>query len=97
MCIRDRLQPQDFPLRRQPGASLPPFRGNLATPPEGAPAQPGSLADAVNEAERRAISAAIDKYPVDLGKVAESLGVSATTLWRKMKRLGIKSHSDAVS
>jgi two-component system response regulator HydG len=51
----------------------------------------GTLADAVNDAERRAIAAALEKSPNDLARVAEQLGISATTLWRKMKRLGLKT------
>ena len=49
-----------------------------------------SLADAVAEAERRAIAGALERNPTDLAAVAEELGVSPTTLWRKMKRLGIR-------
>jgi two-component system response regulator HydG len=50
-----------------------------------------TLAAAVEDAERRAIDAAIARSGGDLGKVARELGVSATTLWRKMKRLGLHS------
>jgi two-component system, NtrC family, response regulator HydG len=45
----------------------------------------------VTEAERRAIAAALEQHPADLPRVADVLGVSATTLWRKMKRLGLKT------
>jgi DNA-binding NtrC family response regulator len=48
-----------------------------------------TLAEAVEEAERRAIEAAVARCAGDLGRVARELGVSATTLWRKMKRLEI--------
>ena len=54
---------------------------------------PGSgartLAAAVEEAERNAIEAAVIRAGGDLARVARDLGVSATTLWRKMKRLGV--------
>jgi two-component system response regulator HydG len=50
-----------------------------------------TLAAAVEDAERRAIEAALARSGGDLGKVARELGVSATTLWRKMKRLGLES------
>lgn len=56
-----------------------------------APAQGRStLAEAVEEAERRTIEAALQRCGGDLAKVARDVGVSGTTLWRKMKRLGIE-------
>jgi len=51
----------------------------------------GTLAEAVASAERRAIEAALARCPGDLGRVARELGISPTTLWRRMKRLGIES------
>jgi two-component system response regulator HydG len=61
----------------------------------GIPAAPAeearTLAEAVEEAERRAIEAALARCEGDLGRVARELGVSATTLWRKMKRLAIEA------
>ena len=48
-----------------------------------------TLAAAVDHAERAAIERTLQKFPGELDRVAVSLGVSATTLWRKMKRLGI--------
>ncbi len=58
---------------------------------DGSPPEPGghTLADAVEAAERRSIEAAIGRCDGDLGRVAAELGVSSTTLWRKMKRLGL--------
>ncbi len=50
-----------------------------------------TLAAAVEDAERRAIEAALARSGGDLGRVARELGVSATTLWRKMKRLGLEA------
>ena len=50
-----------------------------------------TLAAAVEAAERRAIEAAVARCEGDLSRVARELGVSATTLWRKMKRLGVAS------
>jgi two-component system response regulator HydG len=50
-----------------------------------------TLAAAVEEAERRTIEAAVARSKGDLAAVARDLGVSATTLWRKMKRLGLPS------
>jgi two-component system response regulator HydG len=48
-----------------------------------------SLAEAVEAAERRAIEAALARCGGDQARVARELAISATTLWRKMKRLGI--------
>lgn len=82
----EELTPEDFPLRRRGDSVL------ASAPPLVRQGQ--SLADAVSEAERRAIAIAIEQTPKDLAAVAELLGVSTTTLWRKMKRLGLKSTSD---
>jgi transcriptional regulator with PAS, ATPase and Fis domain len=49
-----------------------------------------TLAEAVEEAERRAIAQALERHGTDLGRVAEELAVSSTTLWRKMKRLNLR-------
>ncbi len=84
----DVLTPDDFPLRRSAADRL---AGVSAA--AGAPSGPQLLADAVSDAERRAIQSALDQSPGELGKVAEMLGISATTLWRKMKRLGLKTSS----
>jgi two-component system, NtrC family, response regulator HydG len=64
---------------------------DTAGPPraEGAEAG-GTLAEVVDEAERRAILAALLRCDQDLQRVARELGVSSTTLWRKMKRLGVE-------
>jgi two-component system response regulator HydG len=58
-----------------------------------APAAAGqarSLAAVVKEAERQGIRAALQRCDGDLGKVAVELAISATTLWRKMKRLDLQ-------
>jgi two-component system, NtrC family, response regulator HydG len=49
-----------------------------------------TLAAAVEDAERRTIEAAVTRCGGDLARVAREIGVSSTTLWRKMKRLGIE-------
>jgi two-component system response regulator HydG len=48
-----------------------------------------TLAETVDGAERRAIQAALGRCAGDLSRVGRELGVSATTLWRKMKKLGL--------
>jgi two-component system response regulator HydG len=92
----DELLPEDFPLRssRAGGRTETPVQGlnlaalNGAMPPGGGGA--ASLAEAVEEAERRAIAQALERHGVDLARVAEELQVSSTTLWRKMKRLNLR-------
>lgn len=53
------------------------------------PAQ--TLDDAVEIAERRAIEAALIRQDGDLTRVARDLGVSSTTLWRKLKRYDLQA------
>lgn len=48
-----------------------------------------ALADVVDAAERQAIEAALRDHDGSREKAAEALGISATTLWRKMTRLTI--------
>jgi two-component system response regulator HydG len=48
-----------------------------------------TLADVVDAAERQAIDAALRDCDGSREKAAEVLGISATTLWRKMTRLAI--------
>ncbi len=64
--------------------------GPLPAPPD-AGEDGRTLAAAVEEAERRTIEAAVARCEGDLARVARDLGVSATTLWRKMKRLGLQA------
>jgi two-component system response regulator HydG len=53
------------------------------------PGPSATLAAAVEDAERRAIEAALLRTGGDLPSAARQLRVSHTTLWRKMKRLGL--------
>jgi two-component system response regulator HydG len=60
----------------------------------GTPQRPGSvggktLADVVDNAERGAIEQALRDCDGSRDRAAEVLGISVTTLWRKMTRLGI--------
>ena len=63
--------------------------------PEKRPDEPGAarsgrtLADVVDTAERQAIEAGLRESDGNREKAAELLGISATTLWRKMTRLRI--------
>jgi two-component system response regulator HydG len=85
----EELLPEDFPLR--PQARHPhPGQPGMPSVPE-LPSGPGfTLASVVEEAERRAIAQALERHGVDLVRVAEELGVSSTTLWRKMKRFNLR-------
>jgi two-component system response regulator HydG len=87
------LGPEDFPLR--PQARLPQPVGSAAQvssvpPVDGNGARTPTLAEAVEEAERRAIAQALERNGTDLARVADELEVSSTTLWRKMKRLNLR-------
>jgi two-component system response regulator HydG len=86
LCEGDELRPEDFPLKRIGERAAAPSVADPAAPRDDGE----SLAAAVEQAERAAILAAVARYPRDLAKVAEVLGVSSTTLWRKMKRLNLK-------
>ena len=56
------------------------------TPPSGV----RTLAQEVDAAERRAIEESLERNEGTLERVARELSVSTTTLWRKMKRLGMR-------
>nr|WP_275583675.1 sigma-54 dependent transcriptional regulator [Archangium primigenium] len=85
----DELLPEDFPLRPNRVTG-----GELGAPPLPLAAESGgrlpTLAESVEDAERRAIAQALERYQTDLGRVAEELAISSTTLWRKMKRLNLR-------
>jgi two-component system, NtrC family, response regulator HydG len=87
----EELLPEDFPLSLAGAARGPSAE---ATSADASPL-PSSLARAVEEAERRTIAAALGRHPQDLARVADELGVSGTTLWRKMKRLGLRFGGDS--
>ncbi|RKG84584.1 sigma-54-dependent transcriptional regulator [Corallococcus terminator] len=93
----DELLPEDFPLRPQsrvlPAAAsgLPPTDARAGSPESSGP----TLAEVVEEAERRAIVQSLERHGVDLARVADELGVSSTTLWRKMKRLNLRPPAGA--
>ncbi|HYG70522.1 MAG TPA: sigma-54 dependent transcriptional regulator [Anaeromyxobacteraceae bacterium] len=70
------------------GREIGPADVDIDSAPSPAPAGT-TLAEAVEAAERRTIENAIARADGDLPAVARELGVSGTTLWRKMKRLGL--------
>jgi two-component system response regulator HydG len=63
--------------------------------PQSASGQATRLSDVVEDAERRAIADAMNRCGGDQGRVAKELGISTTTLWRRMKRLGLSSNPEA--
>jgi len=91
----EELLPEDFPVSKQaPTPQQPVVPGVEAGEP--LPAAGGgrtgpTLGDIVTEAERRAIATTLERFPRDLTRVADELAISPTTLWRKMKRLGLKA------
>ena len=81
----DELMPEDFPVRAQ--GQMTPTSAELAVAARAPGGPMPTLAEVVEEAERRAILQALDRHQKDLARVADELGVSSTTLWRKMKRI----------
>ena len=67
----------------------PPSGTSMRTIPEHDGGRRGTLADVVDSAERHAIETALHDASGSREQAAELLGISATTLWRKMTRLGI--------
>lgn len=97
LATSDVLGPQDFPLTR--GLETP--HGAAARTTREAPAaltapddnptrhQAIGLSEALELAERQIISAALSRSHGNLSAVARELKISSTTLWRKMRRLGL--------
>jgi transcriptional regulator of acetoin/glycerol metabolism len=56
-----------------------------------APERVGSLAEARDAAERRAIAATLAATGGDVAQAAEQLGVSRSTLFDKVRRLNIRA------
>nr|WP_225413361.1 sigma-54 dependent transcriptional regulator [Stigmatella hybrida] len=89
----DELQAEDFPIRPQTRAAPPAGNGPLSVV-ESPGARIPTLAETVDDAERRAIAQSLERNGTDLAQVAEELGISSTTLWRKMKRLNLRPPGD---
>jgi two-component system, NtrC family, response regulator HydG len=87
----EELLPEDFPLRSCARVPVSAMGGPSLLPATEGPGQRvPTLAEAVEEAERRAIAQALERHGMDLSRVAEELSVSSTTLWRKMKRFQLR-------
>ncbi len=87
----EELLPEDFPVRPSTGmAANGPAEASPALAPTDSSTRVPTLAESVEDAERRAIAQSLERHGMDLGRVAEELAVSSTTLWRKMKRLNLR-------
>ncbi len=83
----EELMPEDFPVRPRPRPTPVPGDPSAMKTPPGGTGIVMTLAAVVDEAEKRAILQSLERNQKDLARVAEELGVSSTTLWRKMKRI----------
>ena len=80
LARRDSIAADDVTLERRDGSPSAPERDGARK----------TLAQQVDQAEREAIRAALARADGGLDEVARELDVSVTTLWRKMKRLGLR-------
>ena len=92
VCTGQTLQPEDLPAEVHPPAT-----------PQGAPAAPhDALANALSAApsaprtadpanERATLTAILDQHHWNRSDAAKALGISRTTLWRRMRVLGLES------
>ena len=74
------------PIREGSGAALVP----PPAPASAAPSVEALPAESPEEAERRELEAALDAHHWVMAKTAQALGMSRTTLWRRMQRHGLK-------
>ena len=81
---RDDVIPPEVQLSRRAMPS-----GSLALDDGDSGGAGRSLQDVVDEAERKAIEAVLREVDGNKERAAEVLGLSSTTLWRKMKRLNV--------
>jgi two-component system response regulator HydG len=81
---RDDVIPPEVQLARQRAGS-----GRSGVDGEAETSAGRALQDVVDEAERKAIEAMLREVEGNKERAAELLGLSSTTLWRKMKRLNV--------
>jgi two-component system response regulator HydG len=85
---RDDVIPPEIQLARWHGErAVPAAQRTIAQ--EYASVEVRSLQDVVDDAERRAIEATLREVDGNKERAADLLGLSSTTLWRKMKRLNV--------
>jgi two-component system, NtrC family, response regulator HydG len=80
---RDDVIPPEVQLARRASAQRPGSDGEAES------SAGRALQDVVDEAERKAIEAMLREVEGNKERAAELLGLSSTTLWRKMKRLNV--------
>ena len=68
-------------------------KGGWEVPRETSPNQQG-IKERMRESESSLITAYLREYGYNRGKVAEKLGISRQTLWRRMKRLGLNGEEN---
>jgi len=90
ICRGQTLQPEDLP----PEIQAPAARAADADPPAAAPrpARPGPRPDevAVSPAEREELQRTLEAHRWNRQSSAQALGISRSTLWRRMRALGLE-------
>ncbi|MCC6622516.1 MAG: hypothetical protein IT385_14725 [Deltaproteobacteria bacterium] len=95
VCRGQTIHAEDLPIDvREPGRTTRPVHGSPAT--HAAPASPPAPAGPVaaphpgaEDDEASRLRAALEAHRWNRGAAAEALGMSRTTLWRKLRALGL--------
>ena len=86
VCQGQTLQPEDLPPELQPSAARPAAPSHIPWP---AVVQ-ASAAPPATEDERRSVQRALEANRWSRAETARALGVSRSTLWRRMRALGLE-------
>jgi transcriptional regulator with PAS, ATPase and Fis domain len=87
VCRGQTLHPQDLPAEVQPGNHPPVFPGTHDAGKSAPPTATSAAAGSGSEGER--LRAALDAHRWNRKETAKALGISRTTLWRKMREHGL--------
>ncbi len=87
VCRGQTLQPEDLPSEVCAGAARGDAFGAAAATASGA--RPEPAVPAPEHGERARLEAALDAHRWNRAETAEALGVSRSTLWRRMRELGL--------